>query len=185
MLKKFGTPLLLLVMIAGLSLVAPFHAIGESAPAAPALQASPAPGTEDIQTTFTAYIHTIKGVNGTVYADVDPIGWYQGAAADKVYKEADPDGYAELGGTPDGYYIVNTSEDHITYPVKEDAKVLMQLYDRDGNPENADIVWNEPITLDKFVQVFQAGGLLDVSVFPYHITTDHGEIVKIVQQYVP
>ncbi|WP_223067325.1 hypothetical protein [Paenibacillus caui] len=179
MLNRMGSSLLLLIMIAGLSLLTPYQAIGQTK-----VITDKAAG-EEVTKTFTAYIHTIKQTDGTTYVNVDPISWYQGEAADRIFKELEPEGYKELGGSPDGYYIVNNTEEHDSYAVKPDAEVLMQLYDRDGHPENADIRWNEPITLDKFVTVLGKGGLLDPASFPYHITVQDGQVVKIVQQYIP
>ncbi|MFD1179470.1 hypothetical protein ACFQ3W_24680 [Paenibacillus puldeungensis] len=133
--------------------------------------------------TITVYLkHVDLGSNrGTVTAD--PIQWYEGKAADKIFAEREPD--AGIDGPPDGYYIVNDKEEQTEYPVAKDAQVLMQIYDRTGNPEDADIKWNEPITLEKFSKVFTHTDLIDLSGFPYHLTIANGEVVKIVQQYVP
>ncbi|ANS76660.1 hypothetical protein AWM70_20475 [Paenibacillus yonginensis] len=186
MLKKWGSSLMLLVLIAaGLSFLMPKDAVGEGNATGSIAAAAAQTELASRSTTFTAYIHTLNQADGTVSLSVDPIGWYQGEAADTVFKQEDPEGYAELGGAPDGYYIVNRSEDNVVYPVSPDAAVLMQLYDRDGHPENADIQPNEAITLSKFIQVFNQGGLLDPAMFPYHITVKDGKVVKIVQQYTP
>ncbi|WP_138495628.1 hypothetical protein [Paenibacillus pinistramenti] len=179
--KRWGSSLLLLVLIAaGLSLFMPKDAVGEGIHADSAKAAK-----AETAATFTAYIHSIKQVNGEVRMTVDPIGWYQGEAANVIFKQEDPEGYAELGGTPDDYYIVNKSEENIIYVVKSDAAVLMQLYERDGDGENADIQPDEALSLSQFTNVFNKGGLIDPADFPYHITVQDGKVVKIVQQYIP
>ncbi|GGA32966.1 hypothetical protein [Paenibacillus physcomitrellae] len=186
MLKRLGSSLLLLVLIAaGLSFLMPKDAVGEGNAAGAVAAAAAQTQAGSQPTTFTAYIHTLKQPDGAIRMVVDPIGWYQGEAASAVFKQEDPEGYAELGGAPDDYYIVNHSEDNVAYTVSPDAAVLMQLYDRDGHPENADIQPNEVITLSKFIQVFNQGGLLDPAMFPYHITVKDGKVIKIVQQYIP
>lgn len=133
----------------------------------------------------TVYIHTIQSDNGKLSITADEINWYQGAEADRVFAERDPEGAAEIGGAPDGYYIVNDVDTLRAYPIAEDAKVTMQIYDHTGNMEDLDIKWDEPITLQQFVDHFNTTEILDLSQFPYHITFQDGVITSIVQQYVP
>lgn len=178
LLKKWRTPLLLLLVIAGLSLISPLNVIGESS-SSNVLSAQGEPDSE-----FMAYIHSVKQEDGSVQLVVDPISWYTGAAADQIFKEQDPEAYAEIGGTLDGYYIVNNTEEQLPYSAVSSAEVFMQLYDR-GDGMASDIQWNEPITLNSFIKVFNKTDVLDVSAFPYRLTVQDGQIVKIVQQYVP
>lgn len=132
---------------------------------------------------FTAYIDHLQQENGKLYLVVDKIGWYQGEEADKVFEQRNPD--SGLDGAPDGYYIVNDNEEQEKFEVSADAEVLMQLYDRDGTIQGADIQWNEPIELSTFETLYDKKDILDLAVFPYHITVQDGKVVKIVQQYIP
>ncbi|GGG09540.1 hypothetical protein GCM10010912_62520 [Paenibacillus albidus] len=134
---------------------------------------------------FTAYIHNFDSANGTLNLTADEMEWYEGGAADQVFAEREPEAAAELGGTPDGYYIVNDSDVLTTYPVADNATVYMQIYDHTGQPEDIDIEWNESISLEKLMAQFSNTNLLDISEFPYHITTQDGVITSIVQQYLP
>lgn len=133
----------------------------------------------------TVYIHSLHTNNGSVIASTDEIEWYQGAEADKVFAQREPEAAAELGGTPDGYYIVNDSPALTTYKIAPDAKVTMQIYDKTGKPEDMDIHWNEQISLDEFIHQFAKNENLDLSQFPYHLTIQDGVITSIVQQYIP
>ncbi|MFD0713467.1 hypothetical protein [Paenibacillus sp. GCM10027626] len=131
----------------------------------------------------TAYIDHIETKNGQILLTVDNIDWYEGEAADKIFKEREPD--AELDGAPDGYYIVNDSEELKTLAVDPQAEVLMQVYDKTGNIEDVDTVWNEPITVAKLQEIFDQKDIVDLSEFPYHLTVVDGKVVKIVQQFIP
>jgi hypothetical protein len=141
----------------------------------------PVPQTED---TVTAMLSTIGNKNGHLYVTVDPIEWYEGAAADKKFLEREPDA-EDLGGAPDGYYIVNDDETLETYEIAPDAEVLMQLYDHDGTYEGMNIQWNEPVSLNKFLAIYHNDKLLDIRSFPFHLTVKDGKVVKVVQQYIP
>lgn len=133
----------------------------------------------------TVYIHTIQSDNGKLSITADEINWYQGADADRIFAERDPEGAAEIGGAPDGYYIVNDVDTLATYPIADNATVSMQIFDHTGNLEDLDIHWNESITLEQFVDHFNTTDIIDLSQFPYHITLQDGVITSIVQQYVP
>lgn len=133
----------------------------------------------------TLYIHSIESSNGTVSIVGDEILWYQGDAANDVFAEREPEAAAEIGGVLDDYYIVNDSDALTTYPIADNAKVIMQIYDHTGNIEDVDINWNEKINLDQFVDQFNQTDVFDLSQFPYHITIQDGVITSIVQQYVP
>lgn len=133
--------------------------------------------------TLTVYINqlNIGKVGGVV--TVDPIQWYEGEAAEVAFLEHEPD--AGIEGPPDGYYIVNDDEELTRYPIAQYAEVLMQIYDRTGKVEDMDIKWNESISLEKFAGNFARNDLIDLSQFPYQVTVKDGEVVRIVQQYIP
>ncbi|SEK26505.1 hypothetical protein [Paenibacillus sp. OK003] len=132
---------------------------------------------------FTAYVDDIQHENGKSYLIVDKIGWYQGAEADKVFDQRNPD--SGIDGAPDGYYIVNDSKEQEKVEVSANAEVLMQLYDRDGTVSGTTIQWNESVALSKFESLYDNTNILDLSVFPYHLTVQDGKVIKIVQQYIP
>jgi hypothetical protein len=133
----------------------------------------------------TVYIHTIQSGNGKLAITADEINWYQGADADRIFAEREPEAAAEIGGTPDNYYIVNDIDTLTTYPIADNAKVFMQIYDHTGNMGDLDINWNEEITLNQFTDQFNKTDIIDLSQFPYHITIQDGIITTIVQQYIP
>ncbi|MDO7905674.1 hypothetical protein Q5741_04515 [Paenibacillus sp. JX-17] len=142
--------------------------------------------TAAVQTTAehqTVFINQLIQDNGELYIDKDPIQWYEGAAADKAFKENEPDN--ELDGAPDGYYIVNTAQDHDKIKVAPDAKVLMQIFDHTGKVEDVDVKWNEVISLAQFEAAYHKTAVLDLSQFPYHLTIENGVVTEIVQQYIP
>ncbi|WP_051507120.1 hypothetical protein [Saccharibacillus sacchari] len=157
------------------------------AAAAPVEQTTGVSEENSAEQTYTVFINSVeKDTAGALQLETDRIGWYTGEAADKLFLEANPDAAEELGGAPDGYYIVNNDLTEVKLPVAADAEVLMQIYDQTGNYEDMEINWNEPISPDKFdAQYNNPLGLLDLSAFPYHITVKDGVIVKIVQQYIP
>jgi hypothetical protein len=134
---------------------------------------------------LSAYIHTMQTADGETVLTADEIEWYEGAEADRIFAERDPEGAAELGGTPDGYYIVNDSDALTTYPVADNASVLMQIFDHTGNIEDLDINWNEAISLEQFKEEFAKTDVFDLSGSPYHLTIEDGQITSIVQQYTP
>ncbi|MGN7358382.1 hypothetical protein ACTHPF_13860 [Paenibacillus sp. SAF-054] len=143
---------------------------------------APVPPSED---TVTAYISSLQSEDGHLVIQADPIEWYEGAAADQKFMEFDKEAAEELGGAPDGYYIVNDDNALQTYDVAPDAKVLMQIYDHDGTYESMQINWNEPVSLDKYLAIMNNDKLMDMKGFPYHLTIRDGKVVQIVQQYIP
>lgn len=132
---------------------------------------------------YTAYVDELQQENGKLYLIVDRIGWYQGEEADKVFEQRNPD--SGIDGAPDGYYIINDSKEQDKFEVSSNAEVLMQLYDRDGTVKGTEIQWNEPIALSKFESLYDNKNIVDLSVFPYHLTVQDGKVTKIVQQYIP
>lgn len=134
---------------------------------------------------LTVYIHSLENHNGQTTLTGDEIEWYEGAAADAIFAQREPESAAEIGGAPDGYYIVNDSDTLTTYTVAPDAKVTMQIYDHTGKLEDLDTNWNESLTLEKFIHEFAKTDVFDLSGSPYHITIKDGQIVSIVQQYTP
>ncbi|MCL6605172.1 MAG: hypothetical protein K6T94_20100 [Paenibacillus sp.] len=134
---------------------------------------------------ITVYIDNIQSDNGSLSITIDEIDWYQGSSANQIFAEREPEAYAEIGGVPDDYYIVNDSDILTNYKVADNASVKMQIYDHTGNIEDLDIIWNEEITLQQFIAQFNKTELLDLSQFPYHVTIQDGVITSIVQQYIP
>ncbi|MNI57783.1 hypothetical protein D3C73_1128670 [compost metagenome] len=135
---------------------------------------------------LTVYIHELqRGADGKLQLTADPIEWYEGAEADRIFAEREPEAAAEIGGTPDGYYIVNDSDGLSTYQVADNAAVTMQIFDHTGNIEDLDIRWNESISLQQFISEFAKKDVFDLSLSPYHLTIEDGVITSIVQQYTP
>ncbi|WP_310551532.1 hypothetical protein [Paenibacillus glufosinatiresistens] len=135
--------------------------------------------------TYTVYLKAFHTDGNGFSVTTDPIDWYEGKAADAMFAKEDPESYREIGGAPDGYYIVNDSDNTITYPVAADASVKVQLFDHTGDPADLDIQWNEPVNLGTFIGQFASSDVIDLGAFPYHITVQNGQIISIVQQYVP
>ncbi|OMF38417.1 hypothetical protein BK133_02530 [Paenibacillus sp. FSL H8-0548] len=131
----------------------------------------------------TGYIDRVQLKNDRYHLSVDQINWYEGSEATEKFLERE--GSEELDGPPNDYYIINDDETLHDLVIAEDAEVLMQLYNRTGNVLEADIVWNESITVEKFVELINTEDDLDMKSFPYHLTVKDGEISRIVQQYVP
>ncbi|MEK4513234.1 hypothetical protein [Paenibacillus sp. FSL K6-2524] len=140
----------------------------------------PVPQDSSTISVYIDQLHIGKDGNEII---VDPIQWYEGKEAEVAFQEHEPD--AGIDGPPDGYYIVNDDEQLTHYPLAKDAEVLMQIYDHSGNIEDLDIHWNELISLAKFGEIFSHSDLIDLNQFPYHITIKNGQVVRIVQQYIP
>lgn len=132
----------------------------------------------------TVYINELEAIGGHFYIHSDQIEWYEGEEADAKFLALE-EGAEEIGGAIDGYYIVNDSEELQKLEVAGDAGVIMQIYDRNGTYEGADIQWNEEITLEEFAAAYENNQLIDLAVFPYHITIEDGKVTSIVQQYIP
>lgn len=170
--SKYTLPVLLLLF---LSLVTTASTAGTTA------EAQSGEGIRHL----SVYIHTLQTEDGKTVLTADEIEWYEGADADRIFAELDPEGAAELGGTPDGYYIVNDSDVLSTYPIADKASVLMQIFDHTGNLEDLDINWNENISLGQFEEAFAKTDIFDLSQSPYHLTIQDGQVTSIVQQYTP
>ncbi|MFS0723368.1 hypothetical protein [Paenibacillus sp. 1P07SE] len=140
----------------------------------------PVPASPD---THTAYIESITKQDGKITIVADYIQWFEGAEADEQFRlyEQDP----EMTEAPDGYYIINDDDGLVELEVAADAEVLMQIYNRTGVIEEAEIMWNESIGIDKFIEIIQDQEEWDMRDFPYHLTVIDGKIIKIVQQYIP
>lgn len=131
-------------------------------------------------TQSSVFIHTITETNGTTSITADDIQWYEGEEANKQFREHEGDvGVLEA---PDGYYIVNDRSELESLKIAADAEVLMQIYDRPG--DEAEFIPNQSITLKQLTALFNQKGGLDMRDYPFHLTIQHGEVVKIVQQYV-
>jgi hypothetical protein len=133
--------------------------------------------------THVAYIDSIYQKDGKLYVKADPIEWYEGEEANKVFREREQD--PEMTETPDGYYIVNDDTALESLEIAADAKVFMQIYNRTGNVVEATTEWNEQIDIAKFVSLFSVDSDMYVIGSPYHLTVENNQIVKITQQYVP
>ncbi|NGM82875.1 hypothetical protein G5B47_10660 [Paenibacillus sp. 7124] len=134
---------------------------------------------------LTVYIHSLERDGDRITLTADEINWYEGAEADRVFAERESEAAAELGGTPDGYYIVNDSDTLTSYPLADNVSIRMQIFDHTGNPGDLDIHWNEAVGLDAFLEKFSSTDVVDLSQFPYHITVQDGKVTSIVQQYIP
>ncbi|WP_419873471.1 hypothetical protein [Candidatus Pristimantibacillus sp. PTI5] len=141
---------------------------------------TPVEPTPDLE---SGYIDSVVKRDQQYLLTIDQIDWYEGEQA--VAKFLEREGDSGLDGPPDGYYIINDADNLHELPLAENAEVLMQIYNRTGNVAEADIVWNEPISVDKFIELLDTEDDLDIKGFPYHMTVKDGEIVRIVQQYVP
>ncbi|MGO4544651.1 hypothetical protein AB4Z29_07630 [Paenibacillus sp. 2TAB23] len=131
----------------------------------------------------SGYIEQVQTRDGHYMLSIDGIEWFEGQEAIAPFLEREGD--SELDGPPDGYYIINDESSLHDLPIAEDAEVLMQIYNRTGNAAEADIVWNEPVSIETFVKLLNTEDDLDIKSFPYHLTVQNGEITRIVQQYVP
>jgi len=140
----------------------------------------PVPKSEGMQ---TVYITDVENREGHTFITTDAIEWYEGAAADEAFREHEQD--PEMTEAPDGYYIVNDAVDLHTYELAPDADIRMQYYNRTGDWTSADTLWNEKIGASKFVSLFTPDDEEIMEGFPYHINVENGQIVKIVQQFVP
>ncbi|ANE47626.1 hypothetical protein SY83_16545 [Paenibacillus swuensis] len=129
----------------------------------------------------TAYIEQIPTQNGKAYVVADYIEWYEGASADRIFMQNEPD--SGLDGAPDGYYIVNDNTKLRKLTISPNAEVIMQFYNRTGNIEDAEIVLNERISLTKFRKLMTTDET--VRDFPYHLVVKNGVVVKIIQQFIP
>lgn len=131
----------------------------------------------------TVYINDVSDLNGELQIKADEIEWYEGEEANTVFVEQEPN--AGIDYAPDGYYIVNEQETNETLKIADDATVTVQIYDRTGDIKDIDIQWDEEISLDKFAELYGDTTNMDMSVFPYHLTIENGEVTQIVQQYIP
>lgn len=71
------------------------------------------------------YINGLEIRDGKVYLQLDPIEWYEGEEANQVFREREQD--PEMTEAPDGYYIVNDTEEQIELPVADDAEVFASV----------------------------------------------------------
>ncbi|WP_138751285.1 hypothetical protein [Paenibacillus sinopodophylli] len=132
----------------------------------------------------SGYIDHVSQKDQQYFLSIDRIDWYEGDAA--ITKFLEREGDSELDGPPDGYYILDDEHSLQELPIASDAAVVMQIYNRTGNVVDADIIWNERITVEKFIELLRTqDDDLDIKSFPYHMTVKNGEIIRIVQQFVP
>ncbi len=130
-----------------------------------------------------AYVGSIYQEDGNSYADADFIDWYEGEEANRIFREREAD--SGMDEAPDGYYIVNDDTTSVKLKLAPDAQVVMQIYDRTGDIAEADTVWNERISLDKFLALLEDDSVMNLRDYPYHLLIENGVIVKITQQFIP
>ncbi|MCF2944749.1 hypothetical protein [Paenibacillus tarimensis] len=134
--------------------------------------------------TQTYYIHKVnREAGGRMLITAERIEWYEGEEADAKFREIEQD--PEMTEAVNGYYIVETGEGSVTFEVADNAAFLMQIYNRTGKIEEADIVWNEAVTGEKFASILESDEAWSLKDYPYHITFRNGKAVRIVQQYLP
>src|SRR5690606_11690902 len=132
------------------------------------------------QETITVFLEQLTAGQEKWNLSVDLIDWYEGEEANKIFQAIEQD--PEMTEAPDGYYIVNEQSELQTYEISPQAKVYMQIYNRTGNADEAEPVWNEEISLQLFHSLFNSEDeVLHIRDFPYHLETQNGQIVKITQ----
>lgn len=136
-----------------------------------------------VESTLTYYIHDAAMHGGQLRLQAEQIEWYTGEEADKQLRIHEPD--AGLTETPDGYYIIPLHRGVETLNAAPGISVLMQIYNRSGNVLDADIVWNEAITAERFAELLADEDAWNLKDYPYHLTFREGKVVRIVQQYIP
>ncbi len=60
------------------------------------------------ESTRVAYVDAIYRADGDCYIDADFIEWYEGEAANRIFREREAD--SGMDEAPDGYYIVNDDQ---------------------------------------------------------------------------
>jgi hypothetical protein len=134
-------------------------------------------------TTSTVFIHNINESNGKTLLTADEIQWYEGEEANKQFREHESD--AEDQDALDGYYIVNDNSELQFLRISSNAQVYMQIYNRPGVDAEPELIPNESISLKQFIALFNQKNGLDLREYPFHLTIQNGEVVKIVQQFIP
>jgi hypothetical protein len=134
-------------------------------------------------TTSTVFIHNINETNGQLSLTTDKINWYEGDEADKQFREHEGD--TDEQEALDGYYIVNDNSDLQDLRVSPNAEVIMQIYDQPDVNAEPKLIPNESISLKQFKALFNQMNRLDLRDYPFHLTILNGEVVKIVQQFIP
>jgi hypothetical protein len=132
---------------------------------------------------MTVFIHNIDEINGVTSLTADEVLWFEGAEADKQFAAREKD--AGMDQAPDGYYIINDSPQLHTLEVSKKTVILMQIYHRPGDNKSPEIVPNEKVTLSQFITLFKQNQVLDMRDYPFHLTTQNGKIIKMVQQFIP
>ncbi|MFC4776538.1 hypothetical protein ACFO9Q_07090 [Paenibacillus sp. GCM10023252] len=138
---------------------------------------------QQTEAVFTGYLHNVEWAEGTWVAKLNEIEWYEGEAAKAKFEEQE--GQSGEEGPPDGYYIIDSDSSITSLPIATDAVVLMQIYNRTGKAEEADIIWNEQIGLKEFITLIEENEDWSMRDYPYHCTVQDGKIIRIVQQYIP
>jgi hypothetical protein len=134
-------------------------------------------------TNLTVFIHNINETNDTTTIMADEIQWYEGEEANKQFHKHESDA-GDLEA-PEGYYIVNDNLDLQLLRISANAQVFMQIYGKPGIEAEPELIPNESISLKQFKALFNQMDRLDLRDYPFHLTIQNGEVVKIVQQFIP
>jgi hypothetical protein len=134
-------------------------------------------------TTLTVFIHNINETNGKTSLTTDEIQWYEGEEANKQFRQHEGDD--DVQEAPDVYYIVNDNLDLRFLRVSSNVQIFMQIYDRPGEVAEPELIPNESISLKQFKALFNQMDRLDLRDYPFHLTIQNGEVIKIVQQFIP
>jgi hypothetical protein len=125
------------------------------------------------------YIENIFTENGTRFAAIDTIEWFQGEKALNAFKKDHPESTAPL---PNGYYVRNRVVRGDTLAIVDTAQFVMQTYshDSDGNFRR-----NEIIDFGHITRLFSDTKRGQYSRIPFWIVISHGRILSIAEQYIP
>ncbi|MGD8189320.1 hypothetical protein ACQCN2_04885 [Brevibacillus ginsengisoli] len=130
----------------------------------------------------TTYVKSLTIKNGKLYGTFDYVEWYFGDNAQKAYQKDCPkcSGYDGKGHIPSMYYIRNHNKKLRTYPIAQNAEVVLQTNSlgKDGNFQ-----WNEKVNMKTFQQFAQKRGI--PYNLPFHIEVKNGVVTKITEQYIP
>jgi hypothetical protein len=137
----------------------------------------------NITTTSTVFINNINETMGKSSLIADEIQWYEGEEANKQFRKHENDDEVQVA--PDGYYIVNDKINLQLLPISSNVQIFMQIYDQPGVKGEPELIPNESISLKQFKALFNQMDSLDLRDYPFHLTIKNGEIVKIVQQFIP
>ncbi|QGQ98631.1 hypothetical protein EHS13_28995 [Paenibacillus psychroresistens] len=134
-------------------------------------------------TNSTVFIHNINEANGQLLLTSDEIQWYEDEEANLQFREHEED--ANEQEALDGYYIVNDNSELQSLRISPNAEVIMQIYDQPGVTAEPELNPDEAVSLKQFKALFNQMDRLDLRDYPFHLTIKNGEVIKIVQQFIP